>query len=132
MTRKASRRQTGAARKAIGKQVNGRKRHILGDTLGLLLAVAVTAASTQDRDGARLLLKVLAHRWMRLRLIWADSAYAAELVAWVRPLARAPPPHVGERAAVGGAERVRGLAEAVDRRARLRVAQPVSPVEPRL
>lgn len=38
-----------------GKQVNGRKRHLLVDTQGLLLAVAVTVASIQDRDGARLL-----------------------------------------------------------------------------
>jgi hypothetical protein len=36
-----------------GKQVNGRKRHILVDTLGLLVAVVGTAASVQDRDGAR-------------------------------------------------------------------------------
>jgi putative transposase len=69
-----------------GKNVNGRKRHILVDTLGLLLVVAVTAASTQDRDGARLVLKALARGWQRLRLIWADSAYAGELVEWVRQL----------------------------------------------
>ena len=69
-----------------GKNVNGRKRHILVDTLGLLLAVAVTAASTQDRDGARLLLKALARGWQRLRLIWADGAYAGELAEWVRQL----------------------------------------------
>ena len=35
-----------------GKQINGRKRHIVVDTTGLLLAVLVTAASVQDRDGA--------------------------------------------------------------------------------
>jgi len=69
-----------------GKNVNGRKRHILVDTLGLLMVVIVTAASTQDRDGARLLLKVLAHQWTRLRLIWADAAYAGELIEWVRQL----------------------------------------------
>lgn len=39
-----------------GKQVKGRKRHLLVDPLGLLLAVVVTVASGQDRDGARLLL----------------------------------------------------------------------------
>jgi transposase len=39
-----------------GKKINGSKRHILVDTMGLLLAVVVTAASVQDRDGARLLL----------------------------------------------------------------------------
>jgi putative transposase len=69
-----------------GKKVNGRKRHILVDTLGLLLVVMVTAASTQDRDGAKLLLKVLSNHWTRLRLIWADSSYAGELIEWVRHL----------------------------------------------
>lgn len=69
-----------------GKNVNGRKRHILVDTLGLLLSVVVTAASTQDRDGARQVLQVLAGGWQRLRLIWADGSYAGELVEWVRQL----------------------------------------------
>jgi Transposase DDE domain len=41
--------------------VNGRKRHILVDTLGFLLAVVVTAASGQDRDGGLLLLETLRH-----------------------------------------------------------------------
>ena len=36
-----------------GKHINGRKRHIVVDTMGLLLAVVVTAASVQDRDGAK-------------------------------------------------------------------------------
>jgi putative transposase len=48
-----------------GKQVNGRKRHIWVDTLGLLLAVVVTAASVQDRDGARLLLTRLVEEPVR-------------------------------------------------------------------
>jgi putative transposase len=45
--------------------------------------VVVTAASVQDRDGAKRLLEVLRHRFSRLRLIWADQAYAGELLAWV-------------------------------------------------
>jgi putative transposase len=49
----------------------------------LILTVVVTAASVQDRDGAKLLLEVLRHRFSRLRLIWADGAYAGELLAWV-------------------------------------------------
>ena len=69
-----------------GKKVNGRKRQILVDTLGLLLVVRVTAASTHGRDGAKLLLKVLSNHWTRLRLIWADSSYAGELIEWVRQL----------------------------------------------
>ena len=45
--------------------------------------VVVTAASVQDRDGAVSLLDVLRHRFSRLRVIWADQAYAGELIAWV-------------------------------------------------
>jgi putative transposase len=63
--------------------VKGRKRHIFVDTLGLLLTVVVTAASVQERDGAKLLLEVLRHQFSRLRLIWADGAYGGELLAWV-------------------------------------------------
>ena len=70
------------------KQVKGRKRHILVDTLGLLIAVVVTAASMQDRDGAKKLLGVLRHWFTRLRLIWADGAYAGFLETWVALLRR--------------------------------------------
>ena len=45
--------------------------------------VVVTAASVPDRDGAKRLLEVLRHRFSRLRLIWADQAYAGELLTWV-------------------------------------------------
>ena len=63
-----------------GKKVNGRKRHILVDTLGLLLAVVVTAASVQDRDGARLLLSRLPGGCKKLRKIWVDGGYAGRLL----------------------------------------------------
>ena len=67
-----------------GKNVSGRKRHIIVDTLGLLLVVMVHSAGIQDRDGARLLLDRLATEYFpRLTLIWADSAYSGELVSWV-------------------------------------------------
>jgi putative transposase len=65
------------------KLMKGRKRHILVDTLGLLLAVVVTAASVQDRDGAKYLMGVLRHWLTRLRCIWADGAYAGSLETWV-------------------------------------------------
>jgi hypothetical protein len=48
--------------------------------------VVVTAASTQDRDGAKTLLAALANRMRRLRLIWADGGYAGALVGWVASL----------------------------------------------
>jgi putative transposase len=57
------------------KKVKGRKRHILVDTMGLLLAVVVTSASTQDKTGARLLFEKIAKRFHRLKKIWVDGAY---------------------------------------------------------
>ena len=66
-----------------GKKVNGRKRHILVDTLGLLLTVAVTAASVQDRDDARLLLRHLPGSCKKLKRIWVDGGYSGRLVDWV-------------------------------------------------
>lgn len=62
-----------------GKKVKGRKRHILVDTLGLLIAVVVTAASVQDRDGAKLVFAE-ARGETRLKLIWADGGYRGQLV----------------------------------------------------
>ena len=56
------------------------------DTIGLLLAVVVHAADIQDRDGAKLVLSKLQGRFPRLRLIWADSAYAGQLVDWASAL----------------------------------------------
>jgi len=63
--------------------VTGRKRHIVVDTLGLLLAVVVHAANIQDRDGAKLVLAKLVGRFPRLKLIWADGGYTGQLVEWV-------------------------------------------------
>ena len=65
------------------KKVKGRKRHILVDTMGLLLMVLVHAASIQDRDGAKSLLVKAKQCFSRLRLIWADAAYSGKLVSWV-------------------------------------------------
>lgn len=66
-----------------GKKVNGRKRHILVDTLGLLLSVKVLAANIQDRDGAKRLLDEVKERMPRLYLIWADGGYRGKLITWV-------------------------------------------------
>lgn len=66
-----------------GKRTPGRKRHIVVDTLGFLLAVVVHSASVQDRDGVKLVLARLEGRFPRLRLIWADAAYEAA-VGWAR------------------------------------------------
>lgn len=66
-----------------GKKVKGTKRHLLVDTLGLLLCVVVHPANIQDRDGAKLLLSKARSLFPRLRLIWADGGYAGKLIAWV-------------------------------------------------
>ena len=58
-----------------GKKVNGRKRHILTDTLGLLLAVSVHPASVQDRDGAEALLREARRSFPFLERIIADAGY---------------------------------------------------------
>jgi transposase len=62
--------------------INGRKRHLVTDCLGLLLDVLVTPASFGDRDGARILLPRLRARFSRLHLVWADGGYTGPLVTW--------------------------------------------------
>ena len=58
------------------KTTTGRKRHLVVDTLGLILAVVVTAASVPDAAGAQLALgRLTARQQSRLEVIWADSAY---------------------------------------------------------
>jgi putative transposase len=70
------------------KKIKGRKRHILVDTLGLIIAVVVTSADTDDRLGlVELLSQYFADGVKRLRKIWVDGAYPAEwLEEWVRGL----------------------------------------------
>jgi len=68
-----------------GKLVKGRKRHVLVDTLGLLMTVVVTAANTDDRLGLMLLLtRYFVSGRKRLRKLWVDGGYQAEwLTQWV-------------------------------------------------
>jgi putative transposase len=67
------------------KNVNGRKRHLLAGTAGLLIAVAVTPASTADRAGAAVLLKrPRARGRRRLAHIWADKAYDGDWRHWAQ------------------------------------------------
>jgi transposase len=65
-----------------GKKVNGRKRHIVVDTGGLLLVVLVTAANVQDRDAGRLLLHALRITFPTVAKVWVDGGYAGQLVTW--------------------------------------------------
>ncbi len=71
-----------------GKKTTGRKRHLIVDTLGLLLVVMVTAASVQDRPGGRTILQRLAARFPTIGLVWADGGYANSidntLIGWAK------------------------------------------------
>ena len=75
----------------VHKQVPGRKRHIIVDTLGLLLLVLVHRASIPDGNGGKLVLAGLFerikhsvyNRWCRFKLIWADGAYE-DIRVWVK------------------------------------------------
>jgi putative transposase len=68
------------------KKVMGRKRHLITDTMGLLLSVVVTTASTSDPRGARHVLRRLRGlgTGKRLRRIWVDGIYRGGLMEWVR------------------------------------------------
>ena len=70
-----------------GKNVKGRKRHIIVDILGLLLTVVVHPADLQDRDGAKIVFeRLFAERWdfPMLRVFFADSGYAGQLLDWFK------------------------------------------------
>lgn len=64
-----------------GKKVNGRKRFIVTDTLGLLVSVTVLAASWQDRDGARTAL-LSVYLFTPIRFVFADQGFAGRLLDW--------------------------------------------------
>jgi putative transposase len=67
------------------KKITGRKRHLVVDTLGLVLAVVVHGASWQDHDGACFVFLRLRDKFRRLRVVFGDSAYARNgLPEWVR------------------------------------------------
>jgi transposase len=69
------------------KKVNGRKRHIAVDVMGLVLDVVITAASVQDRDAARPLLWNTHRACRDVRLVWADAGYhTGKLATWAQAL----------------------------------------------
>jgi transposase len=82
-----------------GKKVKGRKRHILVDTLGLLLSVVVHPADVQDRDGAREVLRRARQLFPFIERIFADAGYqgprmaavVAETGAWALHIVKRSP-----------------------------------------
>ncbi|MGW0771051.1 transposase [Streptomyces sp. NPDC002676] len=65
--------------------INGPKRHVVVDTLGLLLAVLVTSADIGDRAAAHVLFAQVAAAHHLLALVWADVGYSGSLVEPRRP-----------------------------------------------
>ncbi|MFF1665898.1 transposase [Streptomyces sp. NPDC055898] len=73
-----------------GTKINGRKRQLITDCLGLLLDVLVTPASTADRDAARTMLPNLPERFRELRMARADGGYTGPSRRLGRPGTRPP------------------------------------------
>lgn len=68
-----------------GKRIAGRKRHIMVDTLGMLIAVCIHAASVQDQDGAKGLFSQAHQKVKKLTVVFGDSAYGRSgLPDWVK------------------------------------------------
>jgi transposase len=62
----------------------GRKRHVLVDTQGNLLAIKVTGAHRSDQQGARGMLKPLKESFPKIKLLWGDSHYGGTFIGWLR------------------------------------------------
>ena len=70
-----------------GKKIKGRKRHLIMDTLGLLLKVKVLPANLSDREGGKQLLKELHNEQTALKLhLYADGGYQGKWVVWVKSI----------------------------------------------
>ena len=67
-----------------GKKMSGRKRHLLVDTEGLVIAVAVHEANIADRDGAKLLLAKISEGLPRMEKVWADRGYNGKIGEWIK------------------------------------------------
>ncbi len=76
--------QGGPHGKDAHKKVNGRKRHLVVDTLGMVVAAVVHSAGIQDRDGAKLVLRRLVGRFPRLKKILADGIYNGGIAGWAK------------------------------------------------
>ena len=67
-----------------GKKISGRKRHLLVDTEGLVIGVAVHEANIADRDGAKLLVKKVGDQLPRMEKVWADRGYNGKIGEWIK------------------------------------------------
>lgn len=78
----AHQRKRGARGYDGGKKVSGRKRHLLVDTLGLVLKAVVHPANLPDRQGGKLVLSTVKGQFPRLAKIWADQGYTGSFARW--------------------------------------------------
>jgi putative transposase len=78
--------QGGPRGKDAHKKVSGRKRHLVVDTLGMVVSAVVHSAGIQDRDGAKLVLKKMVGRFPRLKKILADGIYNGGIAGWAQAL----------------------------------------------
>jgi transposase len=110
-----------------GKKINGRKRFIVTDTLGLPLVVVVVAASMQDRDGAK---PVLLDTYLRTRarFLFADGGFTGRLLDWAAGSAH----HDPGRAQARRPARIRRHPTPVGGRTHAGVAHRAPPPGPRL
>ena len=109
-----------------GKKIKGKKRHVLVDTQGLLMQAIVHAADIQDRDGGVLLMGTLFGLYPFLLKLYADSGYQGpKFQAGLRAVCRQVNVEIVKRS---DAAQVRRPAQALDRRADHRLAQPLPPV----
>lgn len=65
-----------------GKKINGRRRHLICDTIGLLLQIRVLPAHVTDREAATDMLPALRERFPTVTKLWADGGYTGVLVTW--------------------------------------------------
>lgn len=65
-----------------GKKINGRRRHLICDTIGLLLQIRVTAADVTDREAATVMFPALRERFPTIVKVWADGGYTGVLIDW--------------------------------------------------
>jgi len=85
-----------------GKKIQGRKRHIVTDTMGFIMAIIVHSADLQDREGAKMVLQELRFKFPRLRKILADGGYTGDLALWLLKLTGWTLEIVSKVAGVGG------------------------------
>jgi putative transposase len=134
-----------------GKQVKGRKRHLLVDTEGLVLRAVVHPANIMDRDGVKLVLhESITTDFPRLHHVWLDSAYNGQgqgkdwieqTLGWTAEIVAHPPrykqvwgpkdipPEQIDWSRVSAASRFPGASETVGGRKNVRLAMPAAPAQ---